>query len=816
MIGKIAVSAATFAIDKPYSYRIPENLCVSPGCRVLIPFGRGNRRCEGLVLSVEEGDETKLKSIETVLDEKSLLTRTQLQLAAFMRERYFCTLYDAVRAMLPGGLWFQTRASYLLTADFSWREKTIKKQGAGEILRLMESLGGRAEEAQLRNLISDEEILEEALNYLTRKKWVEPQVEFRRRSNDKTEKIVSLASSPEEAMEYAAHRPRSATQQKAVLELLCGLGTVSAKELCYFTGARMNTIQALEQKGYVELSERPALRCREIKPAQIQRPLVLNPEQEACFCGLSRRMDENHPGVALLYGVTGSGKTSVYIRLIQHCLDRGKSAMLLVPEISLTPQLLGLLAAWFGDRVAVLHSSLGVAERYDQWKRVRSGEADVVVGTRSAVFAPCENPGLIIMDEEQEHSYKSENSPRYDAREIAIWRGAKENALVLMGSATPSVESMYRAKSGLYGLYALKNRYNGKPLPETRIVDMRREMQMGNDLTLSDSLRQSIHDTAAADKQTILLLNRRGASRALVCVDCRESPDCPRCDTHLTYHSANGRLMCHYCGFSQPVTQRCPRCGGPLKSIGTGTQKVQQELEMLFPDMPTVRMDTDTVNAVNTHEKILERFQQEKIPVLIGTQMVAKGLNLPQVTLVGVLDADLSLFTGGFRAGETTFNMLTQVVGRAGRGDCAGEAVIQTLVPQHQVIRLAAEQNYDGFYDLEINLRRVQKAPPFGDIACVTFTGQEETAVLRGAAKFRDSLTACLKQTPYDQETCGVLGPAPCVVPKINYNFRFRLTIRCAMTKNLRFLLAHLLREFARDSQNRGVSAFIDVNGFDA
>ena len=436
------------------------------------------------------------------------------------------------------------------------------------------------------------------------------------------------------------------------------------------------------------------------------------------------------------------------------------------------------------------------------------------MGTRSSVFAPCD-PGLIILDEEQEHSYKSENSPRYDAREVALWRGAKEKALVLLGSATPSVESMYRAKSGLYRLYTLKERYNGRPLPEVEIIDMRQELKMGNDLSLSYPLREAISDTRDAGKQTVLLLNRRGNSRCVVCVDCRETPECPRCSVRLTYHSANHRLMCHYCGHSQPVPNRCPKCGGPLKTIGTGTQKVQQELEFLFPDMESERMDTDTVSAVNTHEKILEHFQKEKIPVLIGTQMVAKGLNLPDVTLVGVLDADLGLYTGGFRAGETTFNMLTQVVGRAGRGEAEGRALIQTLVPEHQVIKLAARQDYDGFYNLEINLRRLQNAPPFGDHATVTFVGQEEAAVLRGAAKFRDSLNACLKQAPYTVETCTVLGPAPCVVPKINYNFRHQLTLRCHMTKQLRFLLAHLLRQFAKDTTNRGVNAFIDVNGFE-
>ncbi len=815
MIAKIAVSAANFAIDKPYSYRIPEGMTLLPGQRVQLPFGRGNTRCEGVVLSVEAGDESKLKAVERCLDETPILTERQLRLAAFLRERYFCTFYDAIRAMLPAGLWFQSKESFSLTEDRSWQEKEIRKAGAMEILRHLETLGGQTDETGLKALGLEEAALQDALAYLVRKKWLTAKTDFLRRLGDRTERIATLAASPEEAMEYASHRPKSAAMQRSVLELLCSVGSVAVKELCYFTGASMPTINRLEKLGYITLSERPVLRCREIKPAKLDGPLVLNEDQQSCFDGLSRQMEEDNPGVALLYGVTGSGKTSVYIKLIQRCLEQGKAAMLLVPEIALTPQLLGLLAAYFGDQVAVLHSSLSAGERYDQWKRVRSGEAKVVVGTRSAVFAPCENPGLIILDEEQEHSYKSENNPRYSAKEVAIWRGAKEHALVLLGSATPSIESMYRAKSGAYRLYTLKERFGGRPLPKVDIVDMREELKFGNDLSLSVPLRQALMETRDAGKQTILLLNRRGNSRALVCVDCRETPECPRCSIRLTYHSANNRLMCHYCGHSQPTPQRCPSCGGPLKTIGTGTQKVQEELNFLFPEMEVARMDADTVSAVNTHEKILDRFQQEKIPVLIGTQMVAKGLNLPDVTLVGVLDADLSLYTGGYRAGETTFNMLTQVVGRAGRGDTPGQAMIQTLVPEHQVIRLAAKQDYDGFYELESRLRQVQEAPPFGDVACVTFLGQEETAVLRGAAKFRDSLNACLKQEPYNREHCTVLGPAPCAVAKINYNFRYRLTLRCRMTRQLRLLLAHLLREFSKDKQNRGVTAFVDVNGFE-
>ena len=603
--------------------------------------------------------------------------------------------------------------------------------------------------------------------------------------------------------------------QRAALELLCSMGTVSMKELCYFTGANTATVKRLAALGYVQLSQRPVLRCRQIRPASVEEPLTLNAQQQAAFDGLHRQMSQQDPGSALLYGVTGSGKTAVYLKLISACLEQGKTAMLLVPEIALTPQLLSLLAGHFGDQVALLHSSLPAGERYDQWKRVRSGEAKVVVGTRSAVFAQAPCLGLIVLDEEQEHSYKSESNPRYHAKQIALWRGRKEQALVLLGSATPSVETMHHAKAGDHHLYRLTDRYNGKGLPQVQIVDMREEVRQGNDTSLSLDLRESILDTHRAGKQTILFLNRRGNSRALVCVDCRQAPECKRCSAKLTYHSANERLMCHYCGFSQSAPARCPSCGGAMKRLGTGTQRVQLELETVFPDIQVSRMDADTVSAVNTHEKILEQFAGENIPVLIGTQMVAKGLNLPAVTLVGVLDADLGLYSDSFRAAETTFNMLTQVVGRAGRGQDAGQALIQTMVPQHAVLQLAAKQDYDGFYQLEIGLRKMLQYPPFGDLVQITFTGQEETAVLRGAVKFRDSLLAAAKMPQYVDSACNVLGPAPCAVPKINYHFRYRLTLRCQLTPQLRSLIGHILRQFALDKGNRGVGAFVDVNGYD-
>ena len=815
MIAKIAVSAATFAIDKPYSYTVPENMTLMPGSRVMVPFGRSNRHTEGVVLMVEEGEPDGLKPVIRNLDDTPVLSVTMLRLAAFMKERYFCTFYDAIRTMLPAGLWFQSKDTYALTEDLSWQDKPFRQADAKELLTYLQDNGGTADGTVLRQVITDEEKFEKAVSYLLGKKWITAERDFLRRTGDKQQQIATLAVSAEEAQAYADTRPRGAALQKNVLQLLCGIGSAPVKDICYFTGAKPATVRRLADLGYVTLTEEEVLRCRQIRPAQLDGPLTLNEEQQNAFAGLTAQMESNTPGTALLYGVTGSGKTSVYIKLIQKCIADGKQAILLVPEIALTPQLLGLMAAYFGDTVAVLHSSLPATERYDQWKRVRSGEAKLVVGTRSAVFAPCGNLGLIILDEEQEHSYKSENAPRYHAREVALWRGLKENTLVLLGSATPSIESMFYAKSGVYRLYRLQNRFGGRKLPQVEIVDMRQEVKMGNDLSLSYPMQNALRQTQQEGKQAILFLNRRGNSRAMVCIDCRQSPECPRCSARLTYHSANERLMCHYCGHSISASNRCPACGGPMKRMGTGTQKVQQELQERFSDIRVERMDADTVSATNSHEVILERFQKEQIPVLIGTQMVAKGLNLPDVTLVGVLDGDLGLYADSYRAAETTFNMLTQVVGRAGRGDTAGRAMIQTFVPEHAVITLAAKQDYDSFYALEIGLRKQLASPPFGDLAVITVTGQEEARVLHGIAKLKTSIQNLMQQPDYRQERCTVLGPAPCPVPKINYNYRYRLTLRCTMTKPLRLLLAYLLRQFAQDRENRGVSAFIDVNSYE-
>ncbi len=811
MVAKIAVSAAIYAIDKPYDYRVPPTLRVEPGQRVLVPFGQANKRTEGVVLSVEAGEEDGLKPVLQVLDVEPLLDERMLRTAAFLRERYFCTFYDAVKAILPAGVWFREQATYrILQAD--GQGQIHRKPGAVAVMQAIADRGGAAQLEDLRRQFTPE-ALEDALRYLLRKKLLSEETNQKRRVSDKTERIVALAVSAEEAQRYILAHRRSAPLQAAVLELMTTVGACSGKDVCYFTGATNAVLNRLQRLGYVELHEQELFRVRETEPAKLDGPLVLNEEQKRAYEGLATRLATGTFGVSLLYGVTGSGKTSVYIRLIYDCLRAGRSALLLVPEIALTPQLLSLFAAHFGKKTAVMHSGLRITERYDTWKRIRSGEATVVLGTRSAVFAPLVRPGLLILDEEQEHTFKSENAPRYHAREVAIFRASQVGAQVVLGSATPSVETMYRAKTGVYQLYTLKNRFNRQSLPPVSVIDMKQELKAGNPTAISEPLLSGLRQNLLEGRQSILFLNRRGTSRMLACVECGYVPVCPACTVNLTYHQANGRLMCHYCGHSEPLPGRCPVCGGHLKQLGFGTQRVQEQLAELLPEAQVLRMDADTVSASHPHEELLRRFREEKIPILLGTQMVTKGLNFENVTLVGVLDADMSLYVGSYRAAETTFSTVTQVIGRAGRGKISGRAMIQTMTPKNQVIELAARQDYDAFYEAELPMRELRGCPPFRDLICLTFQGRQEELVLAAAKRFRDALAARLSLPENSGETVVLLGPAPAQVARINWNFRCRLTLSCKNTRSLRLLLSRLMQGFSKDKCNRGVCVYADVNG---
>ena len=817
MVAKVAVSSAVYAIDKPYSYLVPERLQgqLKPGMRVLLPFGRANRRTEGMVLQIETSEPREtLKPLERILDEAPVLDAQMLRLAAFVRERCFCTFYDVIKAMLPAGLWYARQERYTLAVPPEEVLPKLQEQpAAAAILQTIVDLGGEASENQLHRVF-DATALQQGLQLLRARKYLHCQADLVRRASDRTEQIYALAVPVEEALEFAHRRRRAAAMQAAVLEFLSTMGEAGAREICYYTGASNATLRRLQALGLVKASVQEQFRRPEIEVREPQ-PFTLNTAQQEIFEKLLARMHEQQPGCALLYGVTGSGKTAVYLRLMEQVLAEGKSAILLVPEIALTPQLLSLFVSHFGDLVAVLHSSLRVGERYDEWKRIRSGTARLVIGTRSAVFAPVHKLALLIVDEEQEHSYKSENAPRYHAREVAQYRARQAGALVLLGSATPSLESMYRARSGMYGYFQLPDRYNGRAMPKVLIADMKQELREGNACSIGRVLRDKLEENLRAGKQSILFLNRRGANRLLLCVDCGAAAECPRCSVNMTYHLANNRLMCHYCGHSEALPERCPSCGGHLKLVGTGTQRVQLELEELFPGIRTLRMDADTVSATNPHERILRRFREEHLDVLIGTQMVTKGLNFEDVTLVGVLDADLSLYVNSFRAAETTFSMLTQVIGRSGRGLSEGSAVIQTFTPDNTVIRLAAAQDYDKFYEMELSLRELRGCPPFCDLITVTFCGGQEQPLLAGASRFRTHLAAALQQEPYRSIAMRILGPAPAAIARINNVYRYQLTLAARVDRLVLRLVAALLREFAKDKQNRGITAFADLNAHD-
>ncbi|MDR2591116.1 MAG: primosomal protein N' [Oscillospiraceae bacterium] len=660
-VARVAVSAATFHIDRPYDYLIPTELIkqAKPGIRVLVPFGRGNKSVEGVLLSVENNSSfDKLKNIVSFLDTEPVLSDEHIRLALKMSDRFFCTVYDALRIMLPKKL------------DFK-----------------------------------------------------------------RTPKL------------------------------------------------------------------------REIKPVN-KVSIELNKEQKKSYEGLLPLLENNTPEAALLYGVTGSGKTLVYMKLIDAALLLGKTAIVLVPEIALTPQMVNLFESHLGDAVAVIHSRLGAGERYNEWLRTREGKVRVVVGTRSAVFAPLENIGLIVIDEEQEHTYKSDNSPRYHAREIAKHRITHTAGLLLLASATPSVESMYNAKSEKYKLFNLRQRFNEKDMPPVILVDMKNELKSGNNSIISSVLRDELQKNMDNGEQSILFINRRGASPLVACGECGYTFKCRDCNVSMTYHISGKRLLCHYCSFSVAVPSVCPDCEGRLKFIGAGTQKIEHELMELFPEVRILRMDADTTTRKDSHDKILAAFRNKKADILLGTQMVTKGLDFENVTLVGVISADTSLYMSDYRAYERTFSLITQVVGRSGRGEKPGRAVIQTFTPNHRIISLASSQDYDTFYKNEIEMRRALGCPPIRDLLTITAVGENENNVARACDIMKTMLNGYFKK----DKNIRLLGPAPATVSKVKNQYFYKLLINCENNKRTRETIAHVTKEFVKDKRSRGVAVYVDTD----
>ena len=812
---KVAVSAAPYSIDKPYSYLVPESLAAAavPGVRVMVPFGRGNKESEGLILArVQEPKLPGSKAIRQILDSEPVLDKAGIDLALWMRGRYFCTVFEAVKTILPAGLWYGLREIWSLAMEpETARSAAVGIPGAWQVLDLLEKQGGKADIRVLRDALGDG--AEKPLKAMKKAEILTCETDAKRKIADKSHRMVELAVNTEDAYALTEPKRRSAPARYEVVNFLATAGRTPAAEVSYYTGASARTLKTMEKAGLIAFSEEEELRVPSLDDVEPGPEIVLNEEQQRAFEEILGRVQAAKPSVTLLHGVTGSGKTQVYLRLVQETLALGKTAMVLVPEIVLTPQMMRKFSSYFGSRVAMLHSSLKMTERYDQWKRIRRGEVDVVLGTRSALFAPLKNLGLIIMDEEQEGSYQSENVPRYDAREVAKYLCVREKAALVFGSATPTVETAWAAEQGSYQKALLRRRYNENALPEVLIADLRQEILNGNPGLISTPLRQELEKNLAAGEQSILFLNRRGSSRMLLCGECGYVPQCPRCSTAMTYHSANGRLMCHYCGHSEPAADTCPECGGWMKHVGAGTQKVEEELRELFPEAGILRMDADTT--AGGHEEILQTFERERVPILLGTQMVAKGLDFENVTLVGVLSADISLYVDNYRAAERTFSLLTQVVGRAGRGGKTGRAVIQTYTPGNDVIRCAARQDYDAFYESEIRMRRLRRYPPFADLFTVTVSGTEEGRVFRAAVSVRETLRQLCRRPELATGEPEVLGPAPAPVVKVNNRFRYRCTLVGKNDKATREMLAWLQKDFAKDSANRGMNLFVDHNAAD-
>ena len=809
-IVKVAVSAAPYHIDKPYDYLVPaelEDLAV-PGVRVTVPFGRGNRLSEGIVLARGEGKKVRgLKALSAVLDREPVLDGAGLALALWMRQRYFCTLFEAARTILPAGLWYRFQEIWHLQAELDPETARAAaggvRQGA-EVLETLERSGGSAGLEALRDAHGDDAL--PALRALEKAGVVWHETAAKQKVGDKTRRMAELALSAEEALALTEAKRRSSPTRCEVVKLLAANGRTACADITYFTGASPWVLRGMEKAGLLAFSEMEELRVS--LPASVEPgpPIVLNEEQREAFETLRGLAETGRASGALLQGVTGSGKTQVYLRLVQEILSEGRTAIVLVPEIVLTPQMMGKFSSYFGDDVAMLHSGLRMTERYDQWKRIRRGEVKVVLGTRSAIFAPLQNLGVIILDEEQEGSFLSENPPRYHTRDVAKYLCARDKALLVLGSATPSVETAWAAEQGLYHKALLRRRYNEQNLPQVLIADLRQEIKAGNPGLIGADLRRELERNMEKGEQSILFLNRRGSSRMLLCGECGHVPECPRCSAPLTYHSANGRLMCHHCGHSQRSFDACPVCGGIMKRVGAGTQKVEEELAGLIPGAEVLRMDADTT--AEGYEKLLRRFEKERIPILLGTQMVAKGLDFENVTLVGVLAADLSLYLENYRAAERTFSLLTQVVGRAGRGGKSGRAVIQTYTPENDVIQCAARQDYGRFYESEIRMRRLRRLPPFADLFTLTISGAEEGAVLRAAIGVRDAL----RRRFGDGE---VLGPAPAPVLKVNNRYRYRVLLVGKNDKETREEIGGLLKAFAGNGANRGFNIFAECNAAD-
>lgn len=808
LIAEVAVEGLVYHIDTVFTYLVPENMEVVPGVRVLVPFGNGNKKKQAFVLDVKPKtdfqNDFKLKSIVAVLDELPLLNMEMLSLVKYLKENTFCTLFEAAKAMLPTGIGLQYVVSFMV--DESVPVSVIEKLSTEE-KEVYDFLKGGCKFQKKEKILSSLGFTADSLvlERLVKKGVLVSNVDTKRKTGDLTVKNVRLSISVDEALELKGNLT---TKQKNVLSLLIDIGSASVKEVCYFTGVTSAVVLALEKKGIVEIFDNEVYRKPKLTAQESKKPLPpLTDSQNKAFKYLSDKYEEHKAQAALLFGITGSGKTQVFINLIKRVVDDGKGVIVMVPEIALTPQTINTFYSYFGDTVAVFHSALSAGERIDEWKRVRNGEAKIAIGTRSAVFAPFDNLGLIVMDEEHEHTYKSEMSPRYHARDIAKFRCVQNDALLLLSSATPSVESYKNAMDGKYSFVKLTERFGNAVLPEVKTVDIQNSKSV-----ISNELYNEIEEVLSQKKQAILLMNRRGFNTFATCESCKTVLTCPNCSISLTYHNANKRLMCHYCGYSMSYTDVCPSCNSnSIRYAGFGTQRIEDDIEAIFPNAKVLRMDADTTMAKYSYEEKLQAFGRGEYDILLGTQMVAKGLNFPNVTLVGVISIDQQLYNDDFRSSEKAFDLLTQVVGRSGRGDFKGKAVIQTMLPDNDIITLASNQDYEGFFNMENTIRKAMLYPPYCDICTLTFTSENFSKCMTMSNHFLETIKSAVLGD-YSDVKVNVLGPLQPKVAKINNKFRFVITIKCKNNKRFRSMISSLLVSFMKDKTTSGVSVLADIN----
>lgn len=820
ILAGIAVQNVSYPIDKLYDYLVPAHLAepVAVGSRVLVPFGRGTSLRQGVVISLREADsgdldntKVKMKEIAAVPDEEPLYTPEMIRLGEYMRDHTFCTLFDALKTMVPTGINLKTTAEYSLLPDWNHGQQLTEEEQ-----RVISYLGHRKGAVKGPVLCSELRLPPnpEVLRKLEREGILLKSYRTARNVQDATVRMLRMADTIRTPDDLEAFPEKLTEKQKDTALALLQMQPCSMKELGYFTGVTDVVIKNLLKKQVFVSYEKETFRS----PYEAEVPsdpseIRLTEEQEQCYRSLRASLGSGR--TALLFGVTGSGKTNVYLKLIEDALKQNLGVIVMVPEISLTPQTLHLFYQRFGDIVAVFHSGLSAGERLDEWKRVKQGLAQIAVGTRSAVFAPVQNLGLIIMDEEQEETYQSDMSPRYHAKDIAKYRVAESKGLLLLASATPSMESYASVKAGKYDLYTLTKRYGNAVLPEVEVVDMRREQSRGNRYQISKRLFEELSSNLEHGHQSILLMNRRGYNTYAACNSCGEAVTCPNCSISLTYHRDNNRLVCHYCGYSAPFTTHCEHCGeNDVHYTGKGTQKIEEELEELFPQARILRMDADSTMQKYAYDEKLSAFRHGDYDIMIGTQMVAKGLDFPNVTLVGVLSADNELYNDDYKSMERTFDLITQVVGRSGRGDHSGKAVIQTLNPDNEVIRLASAQNYPAFFRQEIQMRRAMIYPPFCTLVSIRFKGKNASHVEKSAQRFLTLVKQTVTEDPSFQDLhLIVLGPMPERIAKASGNYRYRLLIKCRNDRRFRRMLSGCLKTFGAERQNGGISTAVEIRG---